>query len=124
MIEIRAGTIGDTPAMQQLLAQLGYSMTVGDLLARLEQLLAAGPNPVLVAVDGTAVIGLLALHWASMLQHPAPIARITTLVVRDDMRGRGVGRLLIEAAAELAKGAGCGVLKLTTAMHRTEAHAF
>ncbi len=59
-----------------------------------------------------------------MLHTGAPVARITTLVVRDAARGRGVGRILVEAGADLARGAGCETLELTTALRRTDAQAF
>ena len=49
---------------------------------------------------------------------------ITALIVREDARGKGAGRALVEAGAELAKQAGCGLVELTTALHRTEAQAF
>lgn len=77
----------------------------------------------LVALDA-GVVGLVALHWSSMLQHERPVARITTLVVRDDARGKGIGRALVEAGAKHARQAGCGLLELTTALHRADAQAF
>ena len=124
MITVRRPTPRDEVSVQQLLAQLGYKVGLPQVRIRLQELSSSGHDAVLVADDGNAVLGLVALHWTSMLQHPAPIARITTLVVHEDGRGEGVGRLLVEAGSELAKQAGCGTLELTTALHRTEAHAF
>lgn len=59
-----------------------------------------------------------------MLFSVDPVARITTLVVNEQARGKGVGRLLVQAGAGLARQAGCKVLELTTARHRTDAQAF
>ncbi len=69
-------------------------------------------------------LGLIALHLATMLQVMEPVARVTALVVQDQGRGAGVGRLLVDAGDELARRAGCRVLELTTAVARTDAHAF
>lgn len=69
-------------------------------------------------------IGLLAVHIAPLLFYPRPLARITTLVVADDARRRGVGRRLVAFARHLASEAGCDKLELTTGVNRREAHAF
>ena len=124
MVTIRHATTNDAEAVRDLLGQLGYPFTVEAVHDRLTLLAAAGTDPVLLAVQDGVPFGLIALHLATMLQVAEPVARVTALVVQDQGRGAGVGRLLVDAGDELARRAGCRTLELTTAVVRIDAHAF
>ncbi len=125
MVHVRAATPGDAPAVSRLLSQLGYEVAPSEVSTRLDALARSFADPVLVAAEESgAVLGVVALHWARMLFHGAQIARITTLVVDGQARGRGVGRLLVEAGAAAAQAAGCDAIELTTALRRSDAQAF
>lgn len=59
-----------------------------------------------------------------VLHRPAPVGRITALVVDAAERGKGVGRALV-AAAELAfTHAGCGVLEVTSHARFADIYGF
>jgi N-acetylglutamate synthase-like GNAT family acetyltransferase len=124
VIEIRPARQDDTQVIQALLARLGYEMSIETVSVRLGQLAETQNNPVLIASDPGDVLGLMAMHWSQMLHARRPVARITTLVVRYAARERGVGRELIDHGAELARRAGCEILEVTTALHRTDAQTF
>lgn len=124
MVTVRQATTNDVEAVRDLLEQLGYIFTVAAVQARLALLAATSTDPVLLAVQDGVAFGLIALHVATMLQVTQPVARVTALVVQDQGRGMGVGRLLVDAGDELARLAGCGILELTTAVARSDAHAF
>lgn len=124
-IDVRAAAPADAADIAGLLGQLGYPMEARDAAVRLEQVARQAAGTMLVATGETgAVVGLIALHWCAMMQQPRPVARITTMVVDDRERRRGIGRLLMKAGAQSARAAGCDVLELTTALHRVEAQAF
>ena len=59
-----------------------------------------------------------------MLQYASLIVRVTALVVDRRARRRGVGKLLTEHAERMGSAAGCEFVELTSAIDRTEAHAF
>ena len=124
MIDVRPADPGDSVAVRELLGQLGYAFTVQEVRARLDLLARQPADPVLLATEDAKGVGLIALHWTFTLHHGKPVARITALVVRDDVRGKGIGRILVDAGAALARQAGCDMLELTTALHRTDAQAF
>lgn len=124
MIRVQLAGEQDDLAVQELLAQLGYAFTVEEVRARLVLLAASGTDPVLLATEDGKAVGLIAIHCATMVHYREPVARITALVVRDSVRGKGVGRILVDAGANLARQAGCGRMELTTATHRTESQAF
>lgn len=124
MVDLRPPRAGDGPQVSALLHQLGYDVASGVVERRLIELAGRSSDAVLLSVHAGKVVGLVALHWTTMLHAPKPVARITTLVVHDGARGQGIGRRLVDAAAGLARRAGCGKLELTTALYRTDAHAF
>lgn len=123
-VTIRSAVPEDAPVVAGLLRQLGYDMGAADAAKCLGALGRTPSDQVLVATGGGTVIGVMALHWTRMLQYRAPIARITTLVVDEQARGRGIGRLLVEAGMGTARLAGCEVIELTTSLRREGAQAF
>jgi aminoglycoside 6'-N-acetyltransferase I len=123
-IEVRGAVPADAADLARLLGQLGYPVPAQDATERLAQVLRDPQGTLLVAADYGPVVGAIALHWAPMLQDARPVARITTLVVDEAERGRGIGRLLLKAGAQAARQAGCDVLELTSGTQREAAHAF
>ena len=117
-IEIRRARQDDAAGIQALLLQLGYEHCEDDVRCNLALLLERTSDPVLVASEGDRLLGMIALHWTPMLHLREMLARITALVVREDARGRGVGRRLVDTAAALARSAGCDQIELTTALRR------
>lgn len=120
---VRAATPDDATALARLLTQLGYPASPGDVLPRLERLEAAGDELFVAEVDGD-VVGLANLHVAPSVEYDAPAGKLGALVVDERHRGSAVGRALVGAVEERARGRGCTLLFLTTAEHRTGAHVF
>lgn len=69
----------------------------------------------LIAAEWGPPVGLVVLHWYRTLEADQPTAQITTLLVAPAERRRGIGRLLVKAAAQTARVAGCGALELLLA---------
>jgi aminoglycoside 6'-N-acetyltransferase I len=91
---------------------------------RVQQLNATGLDPIFVACEAGRPQGLIGLHLCHMIQYEKPVTRITALVVHDQSRRRGIGRLLIDYALRWAERAGCEFVELTSAVDRADAHAF
>ena len=51
-------------------------------------------------------VGLATVHFRHTINHEAPIAQITLLVVDEAQRSRGVGRALVEEAERWAHAQG------------------
>ena len=51
-------------------------------------------------------------------------AQIEAVRVAGPQRGTGLGEQMIRAAIEIARGAGCSIVQLTTDKRRKEAHRF
>ncbi len=82
-----------------------------------------GSGAVLLALEWGPPSGVVALHWFAGLATQRPVAQIDLLLVGTAERRRGIGRLLVKAAAQAARVAGCGSLTLAGAVE-DELHAF
>jgi GNAT superfamily N-acetyltransferase len=104
---------------------LGYPAQPADMPVRIERLQTDPGVSVLVAADADgAVVGLITTHIRHTMNHAAPLAQITLLVVDEARRGTGVGRELVTAAEEWSRARGCKRIVVTTALQRAGAHAF
>ncbi|WP_257387560.1 GNAT family N-acetyltransferase [Tahibacter caeni] len=121
---IRAAVAADAPALAGLLGQLGYPTDTTQAAARLARLLADPQAAVFVACRDGPVVGLATVQAHVALNRDAPAVQLTLLVVADGLRGSGIGRALVAAAEDWTRRHGAGRLVVTTASHRTGAHAF
>ena len=93
-------------------------------MSRMDRLREGGQARVIVAVVGGAAVGLATIHIRHMINHEAPIGQLTLLVVDERVRGQGVGRILVAESEAWVRARGCKRFVVTTALRRTEAHAF
>jgi ribosomal protein S18 acetylase RimI-like enzyme len=77
-----------------------------------------------VAVLNKKVVGLCGIGRRVVIHRPAPLGRITALVVAEDAQDQGIGRLLVEEAEKLLRRGGCKIVEVTSNDRRTAAHAF
>lgn len=122
-VSVRRAVDSDVAAIAPLLAHLGYPASAPDLPGRLARLRAAGDDA-FVAELSDSVVGLATVHSRPVLHNALPVAQLTALVVPPEMRGRGVGRALVEVAEQWARERGADRLVVTTALHRAEAPLF
>lgn len=98
----RNATDADAPVIAELLGSLGYSVERGFVRNRLALLSSRPDESVLVAeVDGK-VAGVVSTHIFPLFHADYWIGRVTALVVKPDVRGRGVARLLLSGAEQYA----------------------
>jgi GNAT superfamily N-acetyltransferase len=122
-IAIRNATAADSAAIQRLIGQLGYSATQGEVQSRLSAIEAAGQE-VLVATFALEVIACLSTSTMIVPHRPAPVGRISMMVVDERWRGKGVGAEMAAAAERLLAGKGCQIVEVTSNLRRTDAHRF
>jgi GNAT superfamily N-acetyltransferase len=77
-----------------------------------------------VAVFDKKVVGLVGVHRMVTVHRPAPVGRIPVLVVAEEAQEHGIGRILVEAAEQWCRKAGCRIIEVTSNDRRTAAHAF
>ena len=111
-VEVRRATPADAPELARLLAQAGAVLTVAEAAERLEALRDHTGSAVLVTTGYGGLNGLVVVQWAPTLHQARPVAHLTMLVVDADERRHGIGRLLLKAASQAARAAGCDVLEV------------
>lgn len=116
-IEIRFASAEDAPAVARLLhdfnTEFGDETPAVDALAGyIEPLLAAGEITVLLGGEGPDAVSVLRLRPSPWTGQPE--AYLQELYVAPAMRGRGIGRALLEATMEAARAAGATGIDLAT----------
>lgn len=122
-LEIRAAAPIDAPGLVELFAAAGHAAEARDLAERLVAIRDAR-GTALIATQWGPPSGLVALHWYPTLEDSRPTGQITTLLVAVEDRRKGIGRLLLKAAAQAARTAGCGRLELLAGLDEPSLHAF
>ena len=110
-MEIRAATGAEAAGLSELLVTAGHAIAPRVVADRLEAI-RAHAGAALIAVEWGPPSGMVLVHWYRTLDADQPTAQITTLFVAPDDRRRGIGRMLLKAAAQAARVAGCGALEV------------
>jgi len=78
----------------------------------------------LLAVDGRTVVGMLALYVDFLMIRYGLRCWLEDFVVLPSQRSRGIGKALLEAAADWARTQGCTHIQLNSFNTRVDAHRF
>ena len=120
----RDATAADRSAIARLLEQLGYPVDADDIPARLARIQDSERGRVLVADDGSRVVGMACAELLTPIAYAEPVLMVTAFVVDSSVRRRGVGRRLVAAIEAFGREQGCDRAVVTSAEHRADAHAF
>ncbi len=123
-ISIAKAEAHHAPRMADLLGQLGYPAELGEVRKKISALSASRSDCIWVAQSGEKVVGLLAFHLTPLFHAPGNLGRITTLVVDENFRGKGIGRLLVETAENWGWDRDCTRIEVTSGDWRSQAHHF
>ncbi len=122
-MKTREAAGADAPALSALATELGYAASPQEIAARLSRM-ARETDTVLVVAD--AADGVIA--WASVRAtehiHSGAYAEVSGFVVSGSHRGTGVGRLLMAAVEQWARGKALPAVRLSANVTRTGAHRF
>ena len=123
-VQLRTPTVEDAPALVPLLAELGYSVLAATVCTNILNLATGAADRVWVAEGAPGIVGLVSVHLTPLFHAKGHLGRITSLVVRADARGNGVGRMLMQQAQDFCWGAGCERIELTSGDTQDQAHRF
>ncbi len=123
-IRIRNARMEDAPQLSNLSTELGYLVSIRDLLSRLPLLLNSDEHTILIAEDDEGQM-LGWVHAALVLRvESRPFAEIGGIVVHSGHRNEGIGGQLIQRTEEWAAKRGMETLRLRSQIARDEAHRF
>jgi GNAT superfamily N-acetyltransferase len=124
LLTIRRVTPKDAAAVAELCGQLGYSASTEDISSRIVALgLCQTTQAVFVACLEQDVVGWIDVALTFHLQ-TSPFALIGGLVVKDGVRGLGIGKRLCDEAEAWSRAQGVSVVRVTSRSTREEAHRF
>ncbi|MFK0009487.1 GNAT family N-acetyltransferase [Paenarthrobacter sp. NPDC090520] len=128
---LRRAAKGDLPAILRLLAddQLGAGRENADDLAPYEaafDAIDADPAHLLVVgeLSGEVVATFQLSYLPGLSRKGSWRSQIEAVRVSGELRGQGVGALMIQWAIDQARERGCTLVQLTTDKSRTAAHRF
>jgi ribosomal protein S18 acetylase RimI-like enzyme len=122
MITIRPYTSQDVPAIAGLIGTLGYPATADVVAQRMSAL--SPDHRTLLAEVGGEVAGFIGLVALAVYEHSSRIGYILALSVSPDHQRQGVGKKLLQAAENCFHEMGVGDIRVSSGLHREEAHRF
>lgn len=121
--QLREAKPSDAHRLVELIHFLGHEIDEKSVRKNLNALKKIGEVP-FVATLGKQVVGLCGVSKRIAVHKPAPIGRISVLVVAKDAQDHGIGRMLVEAAEQWCRKQGCKLVEVTSNDRRGAAHAF
>ncbi len=122
-LKIRDAKPSDAPRLTELIHELGHEIAEKQVRKNLSALKKSGEMPLVATLD-KEIVGMCGVGRRVVIHRPAPLGRITALVVAKDAQRHGIGRKLVEAAEEWMRKRGCQLVEVTSNDRRTAAHAF
>ncbi len=120
-ITIRAAAPTDSATIYALICELEETQFPLDMITSIFHRNLADPDwRYWLAETGGQVQGLISLHVQQLLHHCGPVGEIQEFVIGREYRGRGIGRLLMQAVKDYAAGEKLLGLEVTTNKRRVE----
>ena len=123
LIEVRQMRADDAEAVNLLSQQLGYPLSIQQTLQNINSVLNSNDHTAFVAIIENKIAGWIGAAQAIMIE-VMPHCEINGLVIDENYRGKGVGKLLVEKVKQWAKEKGNDKLSLRCNVKRVEAHLF
>ena len=120
---IRAAERSDAGAIARLSTELGYPNSEEEIRARIARLLQSDAYFLVVAEQGSEVIGWIAAERRLLLES-GERAEIVGLIVTENARRVGTGQSLVSAAEQWARQHGLDSMAVRSNVARAESHPF
>ncbi|NOT94268.1 GNAT family N-acetyltransferase [Ferruginibacter sp.] len=120
---IRAAEVEDFESITRLSYQFGYIADTKKTKERLSEIIVSNDNCAFVATDSGIVIGWIHGFYTLRIQSD-PFVEIGGLVVDENYRRKGIGRLLVQKVTEWAKLKNGSTIRVKCNSIRKESHQF
>lgn len=112
----------DAADLAALLADLGYPAEKEAVKTRMAGLTA--DHHTIVAESDGRIAGFIGLLKVQAYETPVPLGYILALSIATDQQRRGIGKALVAAAEEYFRAQGVTDIRVSSGLHREEAHRF
>lgn len=124
-ISIRKATSDDLESIYLLICELEEQHLDGELFEIIFLKNINDPDiHYLVAVLNNRIVGFLSLHVQHIIHHSKPTCELQELNIKSELRGSGIGALLMKEAERIASELYLEEIELTTKIHRDRAQSF
>jgi len=124
-VSIRKATSNDLESIYLLICELEDQQIEGETFEGVFLRNISDPHIYyLVAEINNRIVGFLSLHVQYILHHSKPTCELQELNIVNELRGSGIGALLMNEAEHIAKELNLEEIELTTKTHRERAQAF
>lgn len=124
-MEIRKAKLDDIEGIFELLNELYAGKIEYNIFSKIYmEKLNDCNNYYIVAIENKKIIGILISEISYKLHKSKKVSFIEDLIVNEQYRNRGIGKLLIEDAIRYAKKLECEVVELTSYITNENAHRF
>lgn len=122
-IYVRKVQASDTEAITELSVQLGYQATNGDIRYRLAEILTDKSYCVYVAEVDEKIAGWIQGCYSLRVESDS-FVEIGGLVIHENYRRMGIGKILVETVMEWSASKKCKKIRVRSNVKRTPAHEF
>jgi GNAT superfamily N-acetyltransferase len=99
---IRDAHEGDIQALTVLMNDLSYPTTVAEMQERFKAIVVHPDYRTLLAVIDEEIVGMAGLHKGNFYEKNGMYLRILAFVVKQNIRNKGIGKILIKASEDWA----------------------
>ena len=124
MTSIRIAQNQDADELARLSVQLGYPSSTEECLKFLRELELDPDHVVLVAESEDGIIAGYVHVFKTKRLFLDPFAELGGLVVKENFRGKGIGKVLLAASENWAKEQSCFEMRVRSNVLREKAHYF
>lgn len=122
-IFIRAAKVDDYEFINGLSDQLGYKAGIEQTKERLSEILRSDDHCVFVATDSGFIIGWVHGFYTLRIES-GPFAEIGGLVIAENYKRKGIGRILVEKVTEWSTHRNVSTIRVRCNTIRNESHQF
>lgn len=109
--------------VQRLSKQLGYPLSFDEVEKNVQEVTLTGGHVAFVAITDKKVVGWIHAFKAIFLESK-PFIEIGGLVVDENLRGKGIGKQLVERVKQWCLEKNISCLRVRSQVKRKEAHQF
>lgn len=120
---IRNAAAKDSEAISELSEQLGYKSSNKIIRNRLNLILKNDSHFVFVAVSDEKIIAWIHGFYSLRIESEA-FVEIGGLVVNENYRKNGIGKILVESAIKWSEARNCKKIRVRSNIIRTDSHKF
>ncbi|MDV2686853.1 GNAT family N-acetyltransferase [Alkalihalophilus lindianensis] len=123
---IRAATKQDIPGLAQLMGELGYPTDINEMEYRLSNILSNNAYQTYVYEEDEKLLGMIGMILCYRFEKSESYIRVVAFVVNSELRGKGIGSMLLEEAENWAKKQGAKMVTLNSGnrIERNDAHQY